>query len=39
MLSFDHFFLEVHHKDRPTEFSSKPGSEHILVTFERVKAK
>lgn len=24
-------------KDRPTEFSSAPGSEHILVTFERVK--
>lgn len=24
-------------KDRPTEFSSEPGSEHILVTFERVK--
>ena len=26
-------------KERPTEFSSKPGSEHILVTFEREKAK
>jgi uncharacterized protein (TIGR03067 family) len=26
-------------KDRPTEFSSMPGSEHILVTFERKKAK
>jgi len=26
-------------KKRPTEFSSKPGSEHILVTFEREKAK
>jgi uncharacterized protein (TIGR03067 family) len=24
-------------KERPTEFSSPPGSEHILVTFERVK--
>lgn len=24
-------------KERPTEFSSKPGSQHILVTFERVK--
>jgi uncharacterized protein (TIGR03067 family) len=24
-------------KDRPTEFSSTPGSEHILVTFEREK--
>jgi uncharacterized protein (TIGR03067 family) len=26
-------------KERPTEFSSTSGSEHILVTFERVKAK
>lgn len=26
-------------KDRPTEFSSTPGSGYILVTFERVKAK
>lgn len=26
-------------KDRPTKFSSTPGSEHILVTFEREKAK
>jgi len=26
-------------KERPTEFSSKPGSDHILVTFEREKAK
>lgn len=26
-------------KERPTEFASKPGSEHILVTFEREKAK
>jgi len=26
-------------KDRPTEFRSLPGSEHILVTFEREKAK
>jgi len=26
-------------KGRPTEFSSMPGSEHILVTFEREKAK
>jgi uncharacterized protein (TIGR03067 family) len=26
-------------KPRPTEFSSKAGSEHILVTFEREKAK
>jgi len=26
-------------KDRPTEFATAPGSEHILVTFERVKAK
>ena len=26
-------------KERPTEFSSLPGSEHILVTFERVKTK
>ena len=26
-------------KERPTEFSSTPGSEHILVTFEREKAK
>lgn len=26
-------------KERPTEFSSMPGSEHILVTFEREKAK
>ena len=26
-------------KDRPTEFSSLAGSEHILVTFEREKAK
>ena len=25
-------------KERPTEFSSTPGSEHILVTFEREKA-
>lgn len=24
-------------KDRPTEFSSTPGNEHILVTFEREK--
>jgi len=24
-------------KDRPTEFASTPGSEHILVTFEREK--
>ncbi len=24
---------------RPTEFSTKPGSQHILVTFEREKAK
>jgi uncharacterized protein (TIGR03067 family) len=26
-------------KERPVEFSSTPGSEHILVTFEREKAK
>lgn len=26
-------------KERPTEFSSMPGSEHILVMFEREKAK
>ena len=26
-------------KERPTDFSSKPGSKHDLVTFERVKAK
>ena len=26
-------------KERPTEFSSAAGSEHILVTFEREKAK
>jgi uncharacterized protein (TIGR03067 family) len=26
-------------KDRPTEFSSMPGSEHVLVTFEREKGK
>lgn len=26
-------------KERPTEFSSTAGSEHILVTFEREKAK
>ena len=26
-------------KERPTEFASAAGSEHILVTFERVKAK
>jgi uncharacterized protein (TIGR03067 family) len=26
-------------KERPTEFSSTPGSEHILVTFEREKPK
>jgi len=26
-------------KPRPTEFASKAGSEHILVTFEREKAK
>lgn len=26
-------------KDRPTDFISMPGSEHILVTFEREKAK
>jgi len=26
-------------KARPTEFSSTPGSEHILITFEREKAK
>lgn len=26
-------------KERPTEFASMPGSEHILVTFEREKAK
>ena len=26
-------------KDRPTEFASMPGSEHILVTFEREKSK
>jgi uncharacterized protein (TIGR03067 family) len=26
-------------KDRPTEFTSKSGSEHILVTFEREAAK
>ena len=25
--------------ERPTEFSSTPGSEHILVTFEREKAR
>ena len=25
-------------KDRPTEFSSEPGSGHILVKFERVKS-
>ena len=25
-------------KDRPTEFSSKPGSGHFLVIFERVKS-
>ncbi len=24
-------------KDRPTEFASAPGSEHVLVKFERVK--
>jgi uncharacterized protein (TIGR03067 family) len=26
-------------KDRPTEFVSMPGTDHILVTFERVKDK
>ena len=26
-------------EDRPTEFSSEPGSQHILVTFEREKNK
>lgn len=26
-------------RERPTEFSSAPGSEHILVTFEREKGK
>jgi uncharacterized protein (TIGR03067 family) len=26
-------------KERPTEFSLMPGSEHILVTFEREKAR
>lgn len=26
-------------KDRPAEFSSAPGSEHVLVTFERETAK
>jgi uncharacterized protein (TIGR03067 family) len=26
-------------KVRPVEFSSRPGSQHILVTFERVKAR
>ena len=26
-------------KERPTEFSSAPGSDHILVTFERENAK
>jgi uncharacterized protein (TIGR03067 family) len=26
-------------KDRPTEFISMPGTDHILVTFEREKAK
>ncbi|MEO8497646.1 MAG: TIGR03067 domain-containing protein [Planctomycetota bacterium] len=26
-------------KERPTEFSSRSGSQHILVTFEREKAK
>ena len=26
-------------KDRPTEFSSKAGSQYVLVTFEREKAK
>lgn len=26
-------------KERPTDFSSMPGTEHILVTFEREKAK
>jgi len=26
-------------KDRPTEFTSTPGSEHILVTFERERVK
>jgi uncharacterized protein (TIGR03067 family) len=26
-------------KDRPTEFTSTPGSEHILVMFERAKVK
>lgn len=26
-------------KERPTEFSSAPGSGHVLVTFEREKAK
>jgi uncharacterized protein (TIGR03067 family) len=26
-------------KEQPTEFSSKPGSEYILVIFERVQAK
>ena len=25
-------------KDRPTEFATAPGSEHVLVSFERVKA-
>ena len=25
-------------KDRPTEFSSTPENQHILVTFERVKS-
>jgi len=25
-------------KERPTEFSSEPGSGHILVKFERVKS-
>ena len=29
-------FSEADHK-RPSEFSSKPDSQHILVTFERVK--
>jgi len=26
-------------KERPTEFTSKPGSQHILVAFERVISK
>jgi uncharacterized protein (TIGR03067 family) len=30
-------FAQQPGKDRPTEFASKQGREHVLVTFERVK--